>query len=129
MRYVAGHIGDGVIVYGNDHQVDVLSEHERGEFANTTFFVTSKDADSSFRVYSGHLRAPSGFIIMSDGAAESLYIRKSKTPNATYCRQILQWGNRYSQKKIHEAILMNLEQGVFKLVTNDDCSLAMLKIT
>jgi serine/threonine protein phosphatase PrpC len=49
IRFVAGHIGDGVIVHGNAHAIYVLSEPTRGEFANTTFFLTGNNENSSLK--------------------------------------------------------------------------------
>ena len=66
---------------------------------------------------------------MSDGAADTLYIKKTKAPNQVYCKQIFDWCNKYSQKKISEALQMNLEDGVFREVSSDDCSLCVLKVT
>jgi hypothetical protein len=129
LQYVAGHIGDGVIISEQGKEMKVLSEPARGEYANTTVFLTSKRSASYLRVYSGAMMKPAGFIIMSDGAAESLYIRKLKAPNQRYCQQIFDWCDKYPRRKITKALLMNLEKGVFREVTSDDCSLSVLKIT
>ena len=127
--YLAGHIGDGVILSEQANNMKVLSEPERGEYANTTIFLTSQNSESTLRIYSGILQRPAGFMIMSDGAAEVLYIKRAKTPNQVYCQQIFNWCNKYPQRKITKAILMNLENGVFREVSSDDCSLCVLKVT
>ena len=129
IRYLAGHIGDGVIFYEHAKDLKILSKPERGEYANTTIFLTSNNSESKLRIYSGVLTRPAGFMIMSDGAADTLYIKKTKAPNQVYCKQIFDWCNKYSQKKISEALQMNLEDGVFREVSSDDCSLCVLKVT
>lgn len=130
IHYVAGHIGDGVILcQRNAGVVDILSAPERGEFANETVFLTSRDAKSRLRIYCGTLKRPAGFIVMSDGTADTLYIRRSRTANQVYSKQILDWCNRYPQRQISKALDMNLREGVFREVSSDDCSLCMLKVT
>ena len=129
MQYLAGHIGDGVIISEQGNKMKVLSYPARGEYANTTIFLTSKNSMANLRIYCGVMITPAGFIIMSDGAAESLYVNKSRTPNQVYCQQIFNWCKKYPQKKISKALLMNLEKGVFREVSSDDCSLSVLKVT
>jgi hypothetical protein len=130
IRYLAGHIGDGTIFYEhNSKRVKVLSEPERGEYANTTIFLTSNKVKSKFRIYSGILKRPIAFMIMSDGVADTLYIKRTKEPNQVYCQQIFNWCNKYSQKKISKALQWNLESGVFREVSSDDCSCCLLKVT
>ena len=130
IQYLAGHIGDGTIFYENDSKnVQVLSGPERGEYANTTIFLTSSNSKSKFRIYSGILKRPIAFMIMSDGAADTLYIKKTKAPNQIYCQQLFNWCNKYSQKKISKALQWNLQNGVFREVSSDDCSLCLLKVT
>lgn len=129
IHYLAGHIGDGVIFFERNKEVKVLSEPERIEYANTTIFLTSNNSESKLRIYSGILIRPAGFMIMSDGAAEALYIKKTKAPNQVYCQQIFNWCDKYPQRKITKTLLMNLEDGVFREVSSDDCSLCLLKVT
>jgi len=130
VNYIAGHIGDGIILYQRkNNSINILSEPERGEFANTTIFLTSKNAKTKLRIYSGKLEQPSGFIIMSDGAADTLYIKRTKSPNQIYCQQLLKWCDRYPQNKVSKALHKNLRYGVFREVSTDDCSLCLLKVS
>ena len=107
IQYIAGHVGDGAIFYENSKKVEVLSEPERGEYANTTVFLTSSNVKSKLRIYTGSLLRPVGFMIMSDGAADTLYIKKTKSPNQVYSQQIFAWCNKYTQKKISAVLLKN----------------------
>lgn len=127
-RFLAGHIGDGVIA-----QVDVagtphtLSHPDNGEYANTTVFVTDTLAVDKFRLFHGNSDAKlAGFVLMSDGCAESLYDKKTGMPAAAITK-LLAWNEEHSRKKMEAILAINLEQA-FSRKSTDDCSLALLSI-
>jgi len=128
-KYIAAHIGDGVIFKESENELHVLSHPFKGEFANSTIFTTSKYSVDKVRVQSGEITSNTGFLICSDGAAEALYDRAQKEPNYKLSKQILNWLDNYSEDEVNKAIMSNLENGVFKEVTNDDCSLCILKLS
>ena len=76
-RYIAGHIGDGVIaaIYqrGLKRSVEVLSHPENAGAPNVTFFVTDHDAEAHLRLSHGECRHLEGILMMSDGPEEVLY--------------------------------------------------------
>ena len=76
-RYIAGHVGDGVIAAlyqrGLTRRVEVLSHPENGEGPNITFFVTDHNAKDHLRLYHGECRQLEGILMMSDGPEEVLY--------------------------------------------------------
>jgi uncharacterized protein YegL/serine/threonine protein phosphatase PrpC len=127
-QYLAGHIGDGVIIQFKDNQAQVFSPPEQGEFSNTTFFVTSKEALTHFRLYRGVLNPNEGFMLFSDGVADTLYHKQTKTA-APACANMFEWLDQYRQNQVKKAIRDNLEK-VFREESpvGDDCSLAMLKV-
>ena len=127
-RFVAGHIGDGVIA-----QVDVsgkprtLSHPENGEYANTTVFVTDPSAERKFRIYQGDADADlAGFVVMSDGCAESLYDKRTGNPAAAISK-LLAWNEKLSRAKTDAILAMNLEKA-FSQKSADDCSLGLMSI-
>lgn len=125
-RYLAGHLGDGIIAMETDEgTVKVLSHPDNGEYANTTVFITEPDAASRFRIYTGVQSTPA-FAVMSDGTAESLYMRSSGQP-AQALQKLLQWNRELSKKKMEGILAANLEQ-VFSKKTTDDCSIGLLSI-
>jgi hypothetical protein len=125
-RYLAGHLGDGIIAMETSPGVvEVLSRPDNGEFANTTVFVTELDAASRFRIYAG-AHSASAFAVMSDGTAESLYMRSSGQP-AQALQKLLQWNRELSKTKMQNILGANLEQ-VFAKKTTDDCSIGLLSI-
>ena len=76
-RYVAGHVGDGVIAAlyqkGLERKVEVLSHPENGDGPNITFFITDHDAKDHLRLTHGECRQLEGVLMMSDGPEEVLY--------------------------------------------------------
>ena len=126
-RFFAGHIGDGVIAIRRRNKCEVLSYPENGAFANSTVFLTSVKAVEHFRVYSGTFKGNVGFLLLSDGTAESLYVKRNGAM-APACDTIQSWFDKYPQKKVAMAINRNLEL-VLKKMTLDDCSIAALGIT
>jgi serine/threonine protein phosphatase PrpC len=76
-RYIAGHVGDGVIAalyqQGIERRVEVLSHPENGDGPNITYFVTDHDAKDHLRLTHGECRQLEGILMMSDGPEEVLY--------------------------------------------------------
>lgn len=123
-RYLAGHLGDGVIAIETELGiVDILSHPNNGEYANTTFFITEPDAESHFRIYTGVHLAPA-FALMSDGTAESLYLRATRRPAGALLK-LFQWTRELSKAKAEDMLASNLAQ-VFGARTTDDCSIGIL---
>ncbi|WP_260958479.1 PP2C family serine/threonine-protein phosphatase [Pseudomonas citri] len=128
-RYLAGHVGDGCIIHQQDDgQVLVLSHPDNGEYANTTFFMTDSTVHSRFRLYRGECGQGSGFVIMSDGTAESLYQRAQKSPATSALRKIIGWCGTATPKAMRDILAWNLKQS-FATKTTDDCSMGVLALT
>ena len=126
-RFVTGHIGDDIIAIRKNGKLRVLSHPQKGEYANTTTFLTSSHASNYLRIYTGLTNGNAGFLLLSDGTSESLY-RNRDGVLAPACKTILSWFDRIPQKKAELTIKKNLEQ-VFRTMTLDDCSIAALGIT
>ncbi|MBU1740771.1 MAG: protein phosphatase 2C domain-containing protein, partial [Proteobacteria bacterium] len=124
--YLAGHLGDGVIGVLRQDRVEVLSPPKRGEFANTTYFVTQAESDVRLRLYAGRTDEADGFILMSDGAAESLFDRARKVM-APAVGRILGWLDEHSPPAVTRALYYNLNSIIIEK-TNDDCSIAVMKL-
>lgn len=126
LRFIAGHLGDGIIAFKNSEGLSVLSHPDNGEFANETVFVTSANAAARLRIYTGVLSDDAGFLLFSDGTAACLYSKRGGSL-APACSTILEWLNKLPQKKAQKAINSNLEK-VFKQATSDDCSIVALHV-
>lgn len=72
------HIGDGIAGYFRDGNLSVASYPDNGEYKNETVFTISPDALPRMRLSKGKAEGISGFVLMSDGTAESFYDRKEK---------------------------------------------------
>lgn len=152
-KFICGHIGDGVIgIFGdfklnnaeiNDikddiNNVDVnkkiklLSAPQNGQYANETTFTTSINAKENFRIYCGEFITSAqdendknfrGFVLMSDGSAESLF-SKNKLEFASALERILNINFTF---RIADLFTKSLLEKV-STKTGDDCSLAVIKM-
>mgnify|MGYP000061130654 CR=1 FL=1 len=123
-RYIAGHIGDGVIVGRFGNRVVTLSEPQNGEYANATFFVTDPDAIRRLRLYTGEYGDNLGVVLMSDGTAESLYNKATRQAGTGVSRMLdvfLELSGFEMKKVFQENLVQVLSKKSF-----DDCAIAAL---
>jgi serine/threonine protein phosphatase PrpC len=117
------HIGDGIIGCLRNGRLEIVSFPNNGEFVNSTYFVTSETAIHNFAIKKGVVDKISGFTLMSDGTAESLYSKKHKS--------LVPVVKSVMQKTVllnNETALALIEKG-FDLVlenTADDCSFGII---
>lgn len=126
-RMLIGHIGDGVICYQKDGSLKVASRPTNGEFANSTVFVTSPAAQNAMRLIKGDLSSISGFCLMSDGTAASLYNRTCNTPMPVLSkllrlRSVMETGPL--QKLLDDSFKESVVMG-----TQDDCSIVLMALS
>ena len=125
-KFIAGHIGDGVIgVLDKNNNISVLSHPDNGEYSNSTFFTTTGNYPDRLRIIRGNIVGSTGFILMSDGSDESLYDSKTKKL-APVNAEIINWLNVGRSEEVNIALQSNLNE-VIKQKTFDDCSLGILK--
>lgn len=126
-KIIAGHIGDGMIVYCKNNQFEILSHPENGEFLNLTYFVTSKYYLHHLRLYKGEIENIKSFFLMTDGMANIFYSRKQKKIQKSFLESInkLDANNEITLK---ESVCALLETDISKR-TNDDCTLVAAYIT
>ena len=127
--FVAVQIGDGVIGAQRDGELETITLPDNGEFANVTTFVTSKSAASSLQVVSGDIASYTGFILMSDGTADSLYNYEQRAL-ANACRTLFRIvsdapthpaSNPSYKKELRRIMDRQIREG-----TDDDCSIGIL---
>lgn len=127
--FFAAHIGDGVIGAERDGELEVITSPDNGEFANVTTFVTSKDAATAMQVVHGDLEGYSGFILMSDGTADSLYNYERRSL-ARACRTLFRIvddaptyavANPAYKKELKRIMDLQIREA-----TDDDCSIGVL---
>lgn len=123
-RVILGHVGDGVICYLRDGVLKVASAPTNGEFANSTVFVTSHDAMASMRLIKCPLSDISGFCMMSDGTAASLYDsrRGSAMP---VVKTLLETQSAIPACAMEPMLQESFSQSV-TAATKDDCSIVLM---
>lgn len=128
-RFLGAHIGDGVVGYLKDGNLNVISAPDNREFANQTTFVTSSDAVESMRLFRGSLSGVSGFILMSDGTGESLYDVRTRRLAGACTKLITAVGTapaRQSKNSDYKKRLRRVVGVTFRNATKDDCSIGIL---
>lgn len=123
-RFLIGHLGDGVIGYLKDGRIHVASAPDNGEYANTTYFVTSASAYARLRLIKGRLDEIDGFVLMSDGCAESFY-HVSERHLVPVTARILKWNCILNNREFRK-ILSQMFREIIVKKTTDDCSMIML---
>lgn len=126
-RFIALHIGDGVIGCLLRDKLVTLSKPDNGEFAHLTWFTTTSNLEEVVRVSKGDASSISGFILMSDGVEPSLYDGRSSqladaVINLFYCNA------KYPKREMADMLEQSLKEVISKR-TNDDCSIALLSRT
>jgi Protein phosphatase 2C len=128
-RFVAVHIGDGVIGYVKHGELRVVSTPDNDEFANQTIFVTSANAADSMRLFRGGLDGVSGFVQMSDGTSASLYDYRTKEL-APACAKLIEAVSaaptRQTKNPEYRKRLRRLIDTKLREATKDDCSIGIL---
>lgn len=123
-KYIIGHIGDGVIGYLRNDVVQTASKPANGEFANSTIFVTSHEAEQRMQLLKGRLEGIEGFVLMSDGAAAGLYA-KQRDIFAGAVKSIFSVAPLISKKQLQEILEQELLARLLAK-TLDDCSVAFM---
>lgn len=123
-EFIIAHVGDGVIGYLDGDTLKVASFPEHEEFANVTTFITSKNALYSMKLIKGNIKNIAGFILMSDGAEQSLYNKSLRilSPAITKlfrCNCIL-------PKSLMYDYLLKILESLISKKTQDDCSIAII---
>lgn len=123
-RYVAGHMGDGIILCKNSSGFEVLSLPDNGEYINQTYFVPTINNTNRFRLYEGTLEEEFCFILTSDGISGTLYNQVDRQVSPV-CDKMYQWCKQYNSEECDEILEENLVE-VFDKYNDDDKSIAII---
>lgn len=127
--FVAVQIGDGVIGALRHGELEMVTLPDNGEFANVTTFVTSKNAASTIQIVSGDIEGYTGFILMSDGTADSLY-NFERRALARACRTLFRIVSdsptRVVSNPAYKRELKRIMDLQIREATDDDCSIGIL---
>ncbi|MBD3158323.1 MAG: ArsR family transcriptional regulator [Candidatus Lokiarchaeota archaeon] len=122
---IIGHLGDGVILSVQKQKPGVLSTPERGEFANQTYLTMSKEWKKHLRISVKTDTSLDALVLMSDGTADSFYLRKEGevAPAAT---KLIDWYRDISSSEMDQIVRHNLREKIRKK-TPDDTSLLIVQ--
>tara|TARA_Y100000590_G_scaffold191894_1_gene218260 strand:- start:1511 stop:2377 length:867 start_codon:yes stop_codon:yes gene_type:complete len=123
-RFIAGHIGDGVIGSFHGNKIDVISTPENYDFSNVTSFITNSDLSKYLRIYRGSSKSSDGFVLMSDGSTDSFYNKKNNKLSKSLL-EIKKWTQNYPNGMVNVALEKNMKEFI-REKTHDDCSLIMM---
>ena len=123
-RFIIAHVGDGVIGYLDGNVLKTASVPSNGEHANETYFVTSKDAINTMKLFKGSIKNIAGFVLMSDGTEQSLYNKKRNTLSPAIIK--LMQRNIILDEEVMCGQLESNFKNVIITRTYDDCSIALL---
>ena len=128
-KFLGAHIGDGAIGYLKNGELHVISAPDNSEFANQTIFVTSQGAAASMRLFRGSIQGVTGFILMSDGAGESLFNARTSQLAAACAKIIVAVGSapaRLTQNSKYKKQWRKFVDVRLRSATKDDCSVGVL---
>lgn len=128
-RFIGAHVGDGVVGYLKNGELKVISAPDNNEFANQTTFVTSGRAAESMRLFRGSLAGVAGFILMSDGTADSLFNTRTGALAGACSKLITAVGTAPAQQGKNSEYKKRLRRIVdvhIRNATKDDCSVGIL---
>lgn len=127
-RFFIGQLGDGRIAGFNagTEKWQPMFAPCKGEFFNETAFVTSSNAAGYLNVMQGSISDFPSFVLMSDGAEDSLFNRP--TGNfAPAVQTMVEWVAAYRQKEVEKSLAFNLKNAI-RTKTLDDVSIAILTV-
>ena len=125
-RYMAVHVGDGVICQRKGGVVSVLSHPENGQYLNETYFVTMNPLKEHFRLTKGIIDEPIDFMVMSDGPSASLYVQQTEMMEAVNVTMLFEQLMSYSQQSVQQELDEFIQ--VLTKFTSDDCAIAMMVV-
>lgn len=123
-RFILGHLGDGLIGYLKNNYLKIASLPNNGEFSNETYFSTSKDAINHMKLAKGSVKDINGFVLMSDGTADSFYNKREKKL-ADVLQKIMKLSILIPKNKFDGILANNFRNSVLQ-ATFDDCSIAIM---
>ncbi len=123
-RALTANLGDGVVAMRTPTGTwSALLPPQRGEHANETHFLTSPNTMEHFRIAKTE-NTGSAFLIMTDGAADSLYER-STGRIAPAAESFVGWFQNHPRKTAQQA-LQNTISTTLRSRTHDDCGVGVI---
>lgn len=123
---LTGQLGDGRIGIRAKYLPvwRVIDTAYKGEFSNTTVFITSPNAEQYLKLALIPVKDVSGCVLMSDGAESCLYQRATEK-FAPAVETMYAWSNLERPASVEAALADNLTN-IIRMRTQDDVSLGYL---
>lgn len=122
-RYLAAHIGHGGII-GLAESCTVLSGPQKGLYGNKTNYITDLNASDNLQIDKGYLQEPFGYMLISDGACQSLCDNGTGSPSPV-CGTLFGWLREHDGETVGEALVDNINK-YFTENTEADITIAMM---
>ncbi len=125
-RWMAGHIGDGVILAANEINVQTLSQPENGGASWLTWFINGGDEEAKehLRFYWGKAEKTLTFILSSDGC-ENILRTETGAPSPVAV-EMIGWSDTMEEAAVEMLLDRRMEQ-VYSNFTDDDMSIAIMR--
>lgn len=119
------HIGDGVIGKLNNEGCAIVSAPDNGEYANTTFFITSQNANEHINIKIEKLNGTIAYFLMSDGVSEYIYNECNNEFSSAAKKMALMANIKNGQEELEKTIRdFMIERDKY----SDDCSFICLSL-
>ena len=124
-RWIAGHIGDGVILAANEINVQTLSQPENGGASWITWFINGGDeeAQEHLRFYCGKAEKALKFLLSSDGC-ENILRTETGAPSPIAV-DMIGWTDTMEETAAQMLLNKRMEQ-IYSNFTDDDMSIAIM---
>ena len=126
-RWLAGHIGDGIILVANEINVQTLSQPENGGASWLTWFINGGDdeAKEHTRFYCGKAKKTLTFLLSSDGC-ENILRTETGAPSAIAI-DMIRWPETMEEDTIQLMLSRRMEQ-TYSSFTDDDMGIVIMHI-
>lgn len=124
-QYIAGHMGNGIIGFEKNGNVEILSRNDDFSEINSPYFITNIKEINKISIYRGNIKDITGFILISDGMADSLYDKRNENL-AKAASTMMGWVDIKTEEEVSKALKVNFEN-LFLENTNKDCGVAIMK--
>lgn len=119
------HIGDGVIGKLSNEGCAIVSAPDNGEYANTTFFITSQNANEHINIKIEKLNDTIAYFLMSDGVSEYIYNECNNEFSSAAKKMALMANIKNGQEELEKTIRNFM---IERDKCSDDCSFICLSL-
>jgi len=120
------HLGDGAIIASRAGEARVASRPSRGEFANSTVFVTSADAVAALRIRTIPLDPTTRTIVLTTDGLQDLFLDNATGEASQVCEQMATWHDADLPQVVADKLDASLRD-FFLPRTHDDCSMVVAR--